>query len=597
MSGIEVVGVVLGVLPLAIEALKAYRSMLSRVRGADRDLKALIQDLETEQVRLRTTCEVLLDGLAPLSKIDDLVEKPFGSEWDQFHDDIRVRLWTATEKFKEQAKEMQEAAEELRDKLCIEADGKAKLNSLEAIVRQFKQKASFSLKKKDYEGIISRIKTANSVLRDLAGQNCSLEPSRRRRSQARVTKLIRGLSRSIFEALRSAATCRCTQSHDVCLELVPRKAVMLPSDVEDEVAKNLVFHVMLGSYESLDTDCNSPNEGTVCEEKVRSLDCPSRWDSLRVQFVSKSEHPLPLLLNVPNQLRSQSLRKRVRFRDITSQRELSFSSTETLAVVSERSFPVATAPPTAACPPALNSDLCRAVSTWHKECEDTAVDCCGYIADPHRRFGIYPQHRHSQLRSTITLRQILERKKTEAWTVDHMGKLRIALAISISVLHLYSTPWLARTLTLDDVIFLQGSQRLPCYPDFTIRPFMLKNFTRSEEVSREAASLRQSVRAMNLTVLSLGAMLIQVIIGQAVPALDMVDESSMDLNTILEKNEVGRKFRDEVLQSGGINYMTAVKWCLESVLGITGLNNEDFCQNFYEEVVVRLETDIQQLCS
>ncbi|KAK7413083.1 hypothetical protein QQX98_008031 [Neonectria punicea] len=597
MSGIEVVGVVLAVLPLAIEALKAYRSMLSRVRGADRDLKALIQDLETEQVRLRTTCEVLLDGLAPLSRIDDLVEKPFGPEWDQFHDDIRVRLWTATDKFQEHAKEMQEATEELKDKLCIEADGKTKLNSLEAIVRQFKQKASFSLKKKDYEGIIARIKTANSVLRDLAGQNCSLEPSRRRRSQARVTKLIRGLSRSIFEALRSAATCRCVQSHDVCLELVPRKAVLLPSDEEDEVAKDLVFHVMLGSYESPNADCGSLNESTGCEKKVKSPDRPSRWDSLRVQFVPKSEYPPPLLLGVPNQPRSQSLRKRVRFRDIISQRELSYSSTETLTVVSEQSLTVATAPPTAACPPALNSDLCRAVSTWHKECENTAVDCCGYIADPHRRFGLYPQHGHSQLGSTITLRQILEGKNTEAWKVDHLGKLRIALAISISILHLYSTPWLAQTLTLDDVIFIRGSQKLPCYPDSTIGPFMLKNFTKSEEVFREAPSLRQSVRTMNLTVLSLGAMLIQVIIGQAVPVLDMVEESSMDLNTMLEKHEVGGKFRDEVLQSGGINYMTAVKWCLESVLGIMGLDNEDFCQNFYEEVVVRLETDIQQLCN
>lgn len=124
MSGIEVVGLALGILPLAIKALQGYRTMLSGVRGADRDLKALVQDLETEQVRLQTTCEVLLDGIAPLSRIDDMVEKPFGPEWEQFSDEIRERLWTATDKFKEHAKEMQEAAEELRVKLFMEADGK-----------------------------------------------------------------------------------------------------------------------------------------------------------------------------------------------------------------------------------------------------------------------------------------------------------------------------------------------------------------------------------------------------------------------------------------------------------------------------------------
>ena len=89
MSGIEAVGLVLSILPLAIKALQGYRAMLSGVRGADRDLKALLQDLETEQVRLQTTCEVLLDGIAPLSRIDDMVEKPFGPEWEQFSDDIR----------------------------------------------------------------------------------------------------------------------------------------------------------------------------------------------------------------------------------------------------------------------------------------------------------------------------------------------------------------------------------------------------------------------------------------------------------------------------------------------------------------------------
>ncbi|KAF9770810.1 hypothetical protein IL306_011580 [Fusarium sp. DS 682] len=123
MSGIEVVGLILAVLPPAIKALREYRAMLSRVRGADRDLKALIQDLETEQIRLQTTCEVLLDGIAPLSRIDEMVKKPFGPEWEQFSDNIRERLWTTMGTFEEHAKEMQEAAQELREKLCIKEDG------------------------------------------------------------------------------------------------------------------------------------------------------------------------------------------------------------------------------------------------------------------------------------------------------------------------------------------------------------------------------------------------------------------------------------------------------------------------------------------
>lgn len=127
MSGFEVVGVVLGVLPLAIEALKSYRAILSRIRSAERDLKALIQDLETEKVRLQTTCEVLLDGIAPLSRIDDIVNKPFGPEWKRFDDNIRGRLWTSMDTFRDNAREMQEAAEELSEKLGLNADNQVSI--------------------------------------------------------------------------------------------------------------------------------------------------------------------------------------------------------------------------------------------------------------------------------------------------------------------------------------------------------------------------------------------------------------------------------------------------------------------------------------
>jgi len=127
MSGIEVIGVVLAVLPLAIEALKSYRAILSRIRSADRDLKALVQDLETKQVRLQTTCEVLLDGIAPLSRIDDIVKKPFGPEWKQFDENIRGRLWTSMDAFRDNAEEMQQAAEELSEKLGLKSNSQVNM--------------------------------------------------------------------------------------------------------------------------------------------------------------------------------------------------------------------------------------------------------------------------------------------------------------------------------------------------------------------------------------------------------------------------------------------------------------------------------------
>ncbi|RGP76046.1 hypothetical protein FLONG3_5437 [Fusarium longipes] len=230
------------------------------------------------------------------------------------------------------------------------------------------------------------------------------------------------------------------------------------------------------------------------------------------------------------------------------------------------------------------------------------VERCGYIADPHRTFSIYLQSCFPESSSAVTLRQMLGGGDKEFQKLEFLEKLRIALAISMGILHLYSTPWLTGALTLDDVVFLRGNQKTVSHSESPLLPFMARNFVRRSNEADSLKSIPQSeprkpFKAINPMMLSLGAVLIQVMIGQAIPALDMASGSETSLNVMLEKYEAGDRFKDKVLQCGGWNYIVAVNWCLESVLGIMGLENENFCQSFYEEVVARLEKDIRQVIS
>lgn len=98
MSGFEVVGVVLGTIPLLISALEHYRHGASSIRiwrRYDRELKSLITDLENENIRLQDVSEKLLTGIVPDSKIDDMVNDPFGPSWheDNVRKKIEARLW------------------------------------------------------------------------------------------------------------------------------------------------------------------------------------------------------------------------------------------------------------------------------------------------------------------------------------------------------------------------------------------------------------------------------------------------------------------------------------------------------------------------
>jgi hypothetical protein len=126
MSGFEVAGVVLALLPLAIKAARAYAVILSSNRTAKYELTKLIQDLETEEACLRNTCELLLMGIVPHNAVDKLVKTPFGPEWEPFNEKMRLRLWHTHASFVKHIDEMLAATKELHEKLCVTADGEVK---------------------------------------------------------------------------------------------------------------------------------------------------------------------------------------------------------------------------------------------------------------------------------------------------------------------------------------------------------------------------------------------------------------------------------------------------------------------------------------
>lgn len=120
----EAAGLILGTIPIAIKGLNSYREILSSIKNAQRDLKYLIRDLETEHQILQNTCEILLKGIAPDSVLDALVERPLGGGWEVYNNEVQLRLWRSSTVFKERIEEMREAALSLQRKLAIDEEGK-----------------------------------------------------------------------------------------------------------------------------------------------------------------------------------------------------------------------------------------------------------------------------------------------------------------------------------------------------------------------------------------------------------------------------------------------------------------------------------------
>lgn len=124
----EALGLVLGVIPVAIQALNTYQTVLASIKNVKRDLAFMIRDLKTEQQILQNTCENLLKGIVPDSALDRMIEEPFGPDWKVYDNEVRLRLWRSSTVFQERLEEMRQAALELQRKLAIDGSGKVGLS-------------------------------------------------------------------------------------------------------------------------------------------------------------------------------------------------------------------------------------------------------------------------------------------------------------------------------------------------------------------------------------------------------------------------------------------------------------------------------------
>ncbi|KAI1193578.1 hypothetical protein F5X97DRAFT_336658 [Nemania serpens] len=242
MSGLEIAGLVLGALPLAVKAVQGYRETLYSIKNVKRDLDYMERNIETEQRRLENTCEELLVGIVPRAKIRSMIKDPFGPDWKDYADKLiysksrgnififcrRLRLYTSYDIFEECITHMSEATQNLQLQL-----------DRASILEAFRQNASFTLKRKEYETILKELRAGNDALEHLHRTDRDLEPSRYRRSQSRVVDLLRRLSQSIYNALCGAITCSCIYSHSIGLQLAQREAVILPGDIEEKTVLNL----------------------------------------------------------------------------------------------------------------------------------------------------------------------------------------------------------------------------------------------------------------------------------------------------------------------------------------------------------------------
>lgn len=125
MSGFEVLGVILGVLPLVISALEHYEEsvgVIHRYYYYKKEIRRLVLIIRTEQVELKNTCEQLLTDIVPVHQMEELLKDPRSTSWEspEVTRRLKARLRDSYEVYMERLKEMNAALKELRSRLDLD---------------------------------------------------------------------------------------------------------------------------------------------------------------------------------------------------------------------------------------------------------------------------------------------------------------------------------------------------------------------------------------------------------------------------------------------------------------------------------------------
>jgi hypothetical protein len=128
MSGFEVAGIILGLIPLLISGLEDYSkgvSMIKNMKAYESVLETMIADFITSSAIYRNSCEELLSPLMlPDAKFYELLNDPKSKTWDsdELGKELRNRLGDSYEPYKLAVEKLNKRIDLLRRKLDLNDD-------------------------------------------------------------------------------------------------------------------------------------------------------------------------------------------------------------------------------------------------------------------------------------------------------------------------------------------------------------------------------------------------------------------------------------------------------------------------------------------
>jgi hypothetical protein len=602
MSGFEVVGVVLGAIPIIITVIQKYRPIWKYTR----ELRALQRGLEVEHLVLQGTCERLLIKTIAIKDIKALISDPFGPLWKKqaIHRSVRLRLWNSYDVFEETVHDMSRVVNELAEKLGLDLSTQVRSSyshPKKSLTQHQTQRADhtkndppfnferirYIIRRSQFEGLLKTLADGNATLTKLlnTGIDHAVEDSRQSQSRDRALKLTRQSSQSAFYALVSSISCSCRNGHNLGLKL-PHSSMDYPTPVDSDVdiVKNTTFEVTF----ALDS-AKSNGKSTASNWEGLQLHTHN-WDPKQL-----SNPEVPLIKTEPKEEDETKLSwlklGRHQNTNANAQRQ-SVQSTSCSAVIQE--------PHTLKTEHGLKAitNLCHELYQFRNGAP--RVDSYGLITSDSSLskhiFRVVPSSFSKTLSTRFdnTLEALLQSQSGQLPKIRFRHKHILAAALVSSVLQISSSQWFPDLLTSADIIFMDQSGE--CLLE---HPFIQKRLADSKQAIQDTKQAGSAIP--HRSVLSVGIVLLEVALGRALNTSGRTT-SSPNVKTdsdLLTDYETAIQLLDQVEKEVGPNYGQAVRRCIkgEFMSPNLDLEDDDFRTEFYNKVVALLEQNVAALHS
>ncbi|EGP88203.1 uncharacterized protein MYCGRDRAFT_40054, partial [Zymoseptoria tritici IPO323] len=186
MSGVEVIGLVLGAIPLIISGLEHYKTCVKTIKSIKHtavELGTVARNLRTEGLMFRNTLQILLSQCLDHETQKQLLDAS-ADGWDQgnVRDALQQRLQTSYELYMEHVHRVRSTLSEFMERLHLGPDGKPPCDTTAASFRSAYKRLGFAIKKSGYLDLIQEIHDVNVMLERLTGQTRELEAGRKLRA-------------------------------------------------------------------------------------------------------------------------------------------------------------------------------------------------------------------------------------------------------------------------------------------------------------------------------------------------------------------------------------------------------------------------------